>query len=195
MTSVIRQHLPPAQAHILAGVLSSAGIPAHVWGYEAAHIYGEMAIGGCSVVIDDEQWEEAEAVLNSTDFAPKEPPAEDGTDALAETCPPDGDLPGIGIILYATLRLAPLAALVPAALFGLRILAFHDGSLGEILRGIISVYLQSLLALVLLLPMFAIGAGLLLWLIPSYRRGEPAIGIIAKVIVLVLILGALLGST
>lgn len=193
MLSVIRQHLPPSQAHILAGVLSSSGIDAHVWGDQAAHIYGEMVTGGCSVAIDEQHREDAEALLGCTDFA-DEPSAAD-SDAPAETCPPNGDLPGVGTILYGSLRLAPLAVLIPTALYGIHVFATYDVSLGQMLRAMASAYLQSLLALAICLPLYATGAGLLLLLIPAYRRGEPVFGLIAKAIALLLILATLLQST
>lgn len=191
MIAVIRQHLPPARAHILAGVLSSAGIKADVWGDQAAHNYGELVTGGCSVAIDDEQREEAEEVLGAADFAWEGAPAAD-TEMPAETCPPNGDLPGIGVILYGTLRLAPLAAIIPAVLVGIEMWGLSRSSFEHAFRGMISVYVQSLVVLAISLPIYATGAGLLLYLIPAYRRGSRVVGLVAKAIVLLLILATLL---
>jgi hypothetical protein len=167
MICVFRHHLPSAQAHILAGVLSSGGISAAVTGDIADQLYGGTPMLDCVVIVPEDEIEEAEAFLRA-DFT-GEPP---DSDIPAETCPSDGDPPGIGTLLCATLCLAPLAALIPALLVELQVLGNHPSSLQPVLLGMARAYFESLLLLIIYLPFFAIGTGLSLRIIRGYRSGS-----------------------
>ncbi len=193
MSCVFRHHLPAAQAHILAGVLSSGGISAAVTGDIADQLYGGMPLLDCLVIVPEDEVEEAEAYLRS-DFS--EEPLD--ADIPFESCPPNGDPPGIGAILFGTLCLAPLAALIPTLLVGFRILGYHSASLHPILMGMVHTYFSSLILLICCLPIFAIGAGLLLRILRGYCSGSRVFRVFASIpllgIVLLLITAAVLSS-
>ncbi len=183
MSCVFRHHLSSTQAHIVAGILNSNGVTAAVAGDIADQIYGGVPMLDCVVIVPEEELEEAEAVLR-TDF-PDEPP---DTDIPAESCPPDGDPPGVGPILCGMLWLAPIAALAPALLTGLQIFSTRPRTLQPILERIVFTYLHTLLGLMVLVPVYAIGAGLLLRIIRGYRNGSRACRVIVKIILLLMIL-------
>ena len=82
MSQIFRSHLPYCQAHILAGVLSSGGIPATVAGDMVANIYGEIPVLDCVVMVHEDQVEEAEAFL-CADFIGEAP----DQDIPTESCP------------------------------------------------------------------------------------------------------------
>ncbi|MDB6004506.1 MAG: hypothetical protein JWR15_1493 [Prosthecobacter sp.] len=137
----------------------------------------------CVVIVPEDEMEEAEAFLRA-DF--REEPLD--TDIRAETCPPDGDPPGIGVILYATLYLAPIASIIPALLAALRALMNHPSSLQPVIEGFAFMYLRGLLFLFCCLPVVAIGAGLLLRIIRGYRNGSRICRLIVKALLLLLLL-------
>lgn len=159
--------MPAAQAHILAGALSSGGFSAAVTGDIADQLYGGTPMLDCLVIVPEEEMEEAESFLRA-DFT--EEPLD--TDILVETSPPDGDPPGTGVILYATFCIAPFAALISALLVGFQVLGAHPSSLQPVLAGMALMYFRSLLVLICGLPLVAIGAGLLLLIIRGYRNGR-----------------------
>lgn len=193
MSQIFRSHLPYSQAHIMAGALSSGGISAAVAGDIATHLYGETPMLDCVVMVPEDQVEEAEAFL-CADFA-EEPP---DTNMPMESCPPNGDLPGIGTILYGTLRLAPGAAIVPSLLVGIQTFETHPTSLLPILTAIALTYLLSLFILIGCLPFFSVGAGLLLHILRGYRSDSRIFRLVASIsfwgIVLVYIAAAALSS-
>lgn len=182
MSRIFRSHLPYSQAHILAGALSSGGISAAVGGEMTAQIYGGTPLLDCTVLVPEDQVEEAEAFLSSD--VSEEVPA---PDIPAESCPPDGDPPGIGAILYGTLCLAPFAAVIPSLLTGMRILTHRIDSLEPVVRGVVFAYFTSLLTIVIALPLIAIGAGVLLGVIRGYRRGSRLCRMIVAVVIWILI--------
>jgi|GEM_PF-1991450 len=190
MSCVFRHHLSSSQAHILAGVLTSNGVTAAVTGDIADQIYGGTPMLDCVVIVPEEEMEEAESVLR-TGFT-DEPPAED---IPMETCPPDGDPPGVGDILFGTLCLAPLAALVPSALSALQVLTYHPRTLKPVLDVLVHTYLDSLKVLIVCLPFLALGAGLLLRLIRGYRRGSSFCQLIFWLLALLFALNAVLSSS
>jgi hypothetical protein len=176
MSHIFRSHLPYCQAHILAGALSSGGISAAVAGDMAAHIYGEILALDCVVMVPEDQVEEAEAYLCS-DFA-GEPP---DSNILVESCPPNGDLPGIGIILYGTLRIAPVAAFIPALLVGIQTFATHPTSPLSILAAMVLMYFSSLLFLIWCLLFYSVGAGLLLHILRRYLSGSTVFRVLGSI--------------
>lgn len=190
MSCVFRHHLSSSQAHILAGVLSSNGVTAAVTGDIADQIYGGTPMLDCVVIVPEEETEEAEAVLR-TGFT-DEPPA---PDIPAETCPPDGDPPGVGDILFSTLCLAPLAALIPAVLAAFQILTYQPRTLKPVLDIFVHTYLHSLQLLIGCLPFLALGAGLLLRIIRGYRRGSSFCQLIFWLLALLFALNAMLSSS
>ncbi len=183
MSRIFRSHLPYSQAHILAGALSSGGISAAVGGEMTAQIYGGTPLLDCTVLVPEDQVEEAEAFLSSD--VSEEVPA---PDIPAESCPPDGEPPGIGAILYGTLCLAPFAAVIPSLLTGMRILNDRIDSLEPVVRGVVFAYFTSLLTIVIALPLVAIGAGLLLRIVRGYRRGSRLCRMIVAIVIWILIL-------
>lgn len=183
MSCVFRHHLSFSQAHILAGVLSSNGVTAAVTGDIADQIYGGTPMLDCVVIVPEEEVEEAESVLR-TGFT-EEPPA---ADLPLETSPPDGDPPGAGAILFGTLCLAPLAALVPAVLSALQVLTYQPRTLKPIVDALVLTYLHSLYALVWCLPFLALGAGLLLRIIRGYRNGSWACRLVVNALLILLLL-------
>ncbi|MBN8422787.1 MAG: DUF2007 domain-containing protein [Verrucomicrobia bacterium] len=189
MSCVFRHHLSSSQAHILAGVLSSNGVTAAVTGDIADQIYGGTPMLDCLVIVPEEEMEEAEAVLR-TGFT-EEPPT---PDIPAETCPPDGDPPGVGDILFTTLCLAPLAALIPAVLSAFQILRYQPRTLKPVLDIFVHTYLDSLQVLIGCLPFLALGAGLLLRIIRGYRRGSSFCQLIFWLLALLFALNAVLSS-
>lgn len=182
MSCVFRHHLSFWRAHIVAGVLASNGVTAGVAGDIITQVYGGMSMIDCVVIVPEEELEEAEAVLRNEFF--EEPP---DPEIPAESCPPDGDPPGVGPILYCMLFLAPFAALVPALLTGLHVFSTRPRFLQPILEGIVFTYLDTLLGLIVFVPVYAIGAGLLLRIIRGYRRGSWLCRIIVKIILLLMI--------
>jgi len=150
----------------MAGVLAANGVNAAAAGDISAQIYGGVSMLDCVVIVPEEELEEAEAVLR-TGFT-EEPPA---PDIPAETCPPDGDPPGIRIILYGTARLAPWAALIPTLLVWLQLTYNSHYTWSELFRLLPSLYLRNLLFLVFCLFPFSIGAGILLHILRK-RRGH-----------------------
>lgn len=186
MSQIFRSHLPYSQAHILAGALSSGGISAAVGGEITAHLYGGTPLLDCTVLVPEDQVEEAEAFLSAdVGEEPLDP------DIPVESCPPNGDPPGIGAILCGTLLIAPLAAVIPALLVGLRILGNQPALLEPVLKAMASTYFTSLLLLLVSLPVIAIGAGLLLPIIRGYRRGSVLCRVMVRVMLWVLMVASL----
>ncbi len=183
MSLIFRSHLPYSQAHILAGALASGGIPAAVAGDLAAHLYGGTSLLDCVVMVPEDWEEEAEAFLRA-DLV-EEPP---DPNLPAETCPPDGDPPGMGAILYATLCLAPFAAALPALLAGIQVFGEHATSLQPALVAMAHMYVEGLVVLLVCLPLHALGAGLLLRIIRGYKRGSRLSRLLVKGLLVLLIL-------
>jgi hypothetical protein len=147
------------------------------------YLYGGTPMVDCVVIVPEDEVEEAEAFLRS-DFGeePLDP------DIPAETCPPDGDPPGIGAILYATLFLAPIASIIPALLVALRALMNHSSSLQPVIEGFGFTYFRGLLFLFCCLPLVAIGAGLLLRIIRGYRNGSRLCRLMVNALLILLLL-------
>lgn len=183
MSEIFRSHLPYSRAHILAGALSSAGISAAVGGDNSAHLYGGIPMLDCTIMVPEDQVEEAEAFLKAE--VGDEPPE---ANIPGETCPPNADLPGIGAVFLGGLCCAPFAAVIPALLAGLRSLANHPTSLEPVVKAMGSAYLASLLLIVASLPVVAIGAGLLLRIVQGYRDGSVISRTMVRVIIWLLIL-------
>jgi hypothetical protein len=193
MTAVLRQHVPHAQASILAGALRSAGFHADVWGEQAAHLYGEMAVGGCSLVVKEDEYEDAEAYLAAT---PQEPPPE--LAEASETGPSDGDPPGVAVLLYCGLWLA----------FGLTaVLTITSGSY-MIIEGFYRTGVLVIPVKMLLLSFFSVfvllglhfacvaaGAGTLLRIIQGYRAGSKTCRFVVQLVVALMIAACWFGGT
>lgn len=192
MISVLRRHVPHSQASILAGALRSAGFHADVWGAQAAHFYGEMVLGGCSLVVKEDEHEDAEAYLAAT---PQEPPPE--LAEASETGPSDGDPPGVAVLLYCGLWLA----------FGLTAVLTITGGSYTIIEGLYRTGALVIPVKMLLLSFFSVfvllgvhfacvaaGAGTLLRIIQGYRAGSKACRLVVWLVAAIMIPALLFGG-
>jgi hypothetical protein len=183
MSLVFRHHLSPSHAHILAGVLATHGIPTAVVGDLAAPLYGGNPLLDCSLGVPQDLVEEAEAVLRS-DFV-EEPP--DGS-LLPEQGPPDGDPPGIGAMLCASLLLAAAGFAVRVFIVLLSIFATSTSPEGYLRMALRALFLVELPALLVGALIHAVVAGLLLRIIRGYRRGALFSRVVVKTLLVLLIL-------
>src|SRR5436190_23357489 len=65
----------PLRAHMAAGILEEHGIVAWVRGDVSSSSYGTFATGGCQVMVEEEDAEEAVTVLNTLPPPPETPPS------------------------------------------------------------------------------------------------------------------------
>lgn len=183
MSLVFRHHLSHSQAHILAGVLAANDVPALVVGDLAANLYGGIPALDCSVMVPEELLEDAENLMRS-DFA-GEPP----DDSLPpEQCPSDGDPPGVGVMLCASLLLGAAGLAVHTFILILSILATHTSPEGYLHMALRTLVFVELPALVVGMLIHAVATGLLLRIIRGYRRGSLISRAVVKALLVLLIL-------
>lgn len=183
MSLVFRHHLSSSHAHILAGVLATHGIPAAVVGDLAAPLYGGTPLLDCSLAVPQDFVEEAEHVLRSA--ITEEPP----DDSLPpEQGPSDGDPPGVGAVLCASLLLAAAGFAVHVFVELLFIFATYASPEGYLSGALQPLFFRELPGLMIAALLHAVGAGLLLRIIRGYRRGSLFYRVIVKTLLLVLIL-------
>jgi hypothetical protein len=164
MPLVLRNHLAPHEAHIMAGSLRSAGVPAYVWGDQTAHLYGHLALGGCQVAVDEDSLAQAEEVLKAI---PEDYLDDTVTSSTAETFdagpPRTLDLLYFGLIASVGLA-AAMTILALAYAFALGAVVRLD----ESLRGFVSMLAAGMVWSII----FAVGEGLLLGIVRGYRNGS-----------------------
>jgi hypothetical protein len=183
MSLVLRHHLSHSQAHILAGVLAAHDIPAWVVGDLTAHLYGGTPVLDCALRVPQAVADDAEELLRS-DFAAEAP-----VDSLPpEQGPPDGDPPGIGAMLCASLLLAAAGFAVHVLAVTLSIFATHTSPEGYLRMALHTVFFLELPALLVGALVHAVGAGLLLRIIRGYRRGTRFSRVVVKTLLVLLIL-------
>lgn len=98
----------PWRAHIMRGILEESDIPAYVWHESSGLLYGLNALGGCRLVVREEQFEEAREILATN---PEMLPPEVTEAAPAQLPDPSpGILPfvGFGVFCSATIMAAML---------------------------------------------------------------------------------------
>ena len=180
----------PLRAQIVAGVLRTHGIAAWVAGDVSSSNYGTIASGGCSVMVDETDAEEAKQILDANpafvETAPVlEPPLRKplsfwsslGNGALqGAIC-----LPVLSLLLYAVLRLI--------VIFGASVPPDHwqlTGVSRGIVRGILpQVFYGAAAGLI---------AGVVAWLLSSYRqRGGTGVTFVILVVIILLPVLFLLG--
>lgn len=183
MSLVLRRHLSHSQAHILVGVLASGGISSLVVGDLACQLYGGTTILDCVVLVPEEEMEDAENFLRS-DLA-DEPIDET---VPPEQGPPDGDPPGIGDILPASVLLFSACFAARAFLVIMMTITTHISPEGHLRQAMTLLLFTELPFLVVCMVIHSIGAGLLLKIIRGYRRGSLFCRIVVKALLVVLIL-------
>ena len=190
MIHVLRQHVPSSQARILVGALRSAGFHADVWGEQAAHFYGDLATGGCSVVVDDELPEDAEAFLNA---AVEEAPENLGTEV--ESCPSDAHPPSVGTLTYSGAWVALVFSSLVTVITGLVgmanwfLIGFHS-NLFALVPVMFRSFLAAFISSGIVVVCFVIIAAPLLLLIRGYRAGSALCRLVIKALAVVMVVVA-----
>ena len=163
MLAIFQRRLAAHEAHVLAGVLRSSGVPAYVWGENAAHFYGGLALGGCIVAVDEADLNEAAEVVKAV-------PDELGDQtALENGVAVDAGPPGILDLLCFGFMASLCAAGLMSALTA--VWSFYCGVQGWAWEGIRTL-IATLLAGIVWSILFAVGEGLMLQIVRGYRTGS-----------------------
>ena len=182
MIHLLRQHLAPVQANILVGALRAAGFRADVWGVHAAHLYGDLATGGCALVVDAETGGDAEAFLNA-------PPDESLDEPMGsiESCPTNANPPSLGTVMYVGAGLALIFSSLVAVASGLGRLVhgLHSNASAHLLPVpivVVKAFLASLVASTNFVILFAMITGPLLLILRGYQVGSAPCRLIVFVV-------------
>lgn len=182
MLTIFRRHLAPHEAHVLAGMLCASDVPAYVWGENTAHVYGDMALGGCIVAVDDACLAEAAEVLK---MVPDDDLNSQTGEASQQTF--DAGPPGI-LDLFCFGLMVSLGAAALLSLLGMS-WSLYMGEHGWV-WGCMRTLSSTLLIGLLWSTIFSIGAGLLLKIVRGYRAGS----VFCRVVFIVVTLWTMLAA-
>jgi len=96
-----------ARAYLLRGILQEHGIPAFVWNEFGSAYYGEDVWGGCLLMVEADQFDDAQEILGAIPG-----PLPDDVTFSSDSAPLAGSLPGIGLMVCLGAMMGPLLPFV-----------------------------------------------------------------------------------